>query len=103
MTKTTKREVKMKSGLVIPQGAPVELELDGARGIRMTYQGTTYRVSASRAHLNFGRPFIKPPGIRTLERWMFDGIAKTYTGKRTEPDGTAEDGSASWLLVFGMI
>ena len=47
--------------------------------------------------------FAKPPGIKTLEKYMDTGKAKTPTGKTTDPDGTATDGSPSWLLVLGMI
>jgi len=39
----------------------------------------------------------------TMEKWVSDGIAKTPTGKQTEPDGYADDGSPSWLLALGYI
>jgi hypothetical protein len=45
----------------------------------------------------------KPPTINTLEKWSFDGIAKSVTGKKVEPDGYSYDGSPSWLLVVGVI
>jgi hypothetical protein len=47
--------------------------------------------------------FFKTPSVNTLERWSFDGVAKSVTGKRCEPDGHGDDGSPSWLLVLGMI
>lgn len=46
---------------------------------------------------------MKEPSIRTLERWMMDGIAKATDGCRVEPDGTCPHGKQSWLLVMGLI
>ena len=47
--------------------------------------------------------FNKPPTTKTLEKYSWDGIARTPTGHRTEPDGYGPDGSPSWLLIFGVI
>ncbi len=47
--------------------------------------------------------FFKAPSMASLEKWSDDGIAKTVTGKRTEPDGYGDDNSPSWLLALGMI
>jgi len=47
--------------------------------------------------------FFKAPTMKTLEKWSFDGVAKSVTGKRCEPDGHGNDGSPSWLLALGMI
>lgn len=46
---------------------------------------------------------IKAPSLRTLERQDCDGICKTVTGQRVEPDGFGCDGSPSWLLVLGLM
>jgi hypothetical protein len=50
----------------------------------------------------FGRPFMKEPSMSALEN-MGDGIAKSVTGKKVEPDGYGPDGSPSWLLALGYI
>lgn len=47
--------------------------------------------------------FFKPPTMKTLEKYSFDSVAKSVTGKRCEPDGYSNDGAPSWLLVLGMI
>jgi len=47
--------------------------------------------------------FNKPPTTKTLEKYSWDGVAKTPTGHRTEPDGYGPDGSPSWLLVIGVV
>ena len=46
---------------------------------------------------------FKMPGLKTLERWSFDGVAKSMMGKPIEPDGYDEFGSPSWLLVAGVM
>jgi hypothetical protein len=40
----------------------------------------------------------KPPTLTTMERWMDDGVAKSITGQRVEPDHPE-----SWLRVLGFI
>lgn len=47
--------------------------------------------------------YPKMPGLASLERMSYDGIAKTPTGHRVEPDGYGPDGSPSWLLVSGYV
>jgi hypothetical protein len=44
-----------------------------------------------------------PPSLKTLERWSFDGVAKSLDGCRVEPDGTCIHGTPSWLLALGYI
>ena len=45
----------------------------------------------------------KCPSTQTLNKWIMDGVAKTVTGQRTEPDGYGCDGAPSWLLAIGVI
>jgi len=45
----------------------------------------------------------KPPGMRTLEKWSMDGVAKATDGCRVEPDGTCPHGAVSWLLKMGLV
>jgi hypothetical protein len=47
--------------------------------------------------------FFTPPSMKTLQKYSFDGIAKSVTGKKCEPDGYSDDGAPSWLLALGMI
>lgn len=44
-----------------------------------------------------------PKSMKTLEKWAENGVAKSVLGKRVEPDGYDDEGSPSWLLVFGLI
>lgn len=45
----------------------------------------------------------KPPSIKTMQKWSFDGIAKATDGCKVEPDGICQHGHKSWLLVLGYI
>lgn len=45
--------------------------------------------------------FPKPPSIRTMEKWMDDGVARAVDGARVEPDGVSPDGAPSWISVIG--
>ena len=46
---------------------------------------------------------VKAPSIETMERWMYDGVARATDGCRIEPDGICEHGHQSWLLKSGLI
>ncbi len=48
-------------------------------------------------------PTMKRPGLRALERYSFDGIAKATDGCKVEPDGVCQHGHSSWLLCLGYI
>ena len=45
----------------------------------------------------------KTPSLKTMERWLMDGVAKATDGCRVEPDGTCQHGAQSWLIVLGFI
>jgi hypothetical protein len=104
ITKTTTAELKLKDGTVYPIGTTFELRWDKER------YGTTFATTAGRevklgtARLHKYFNVSKPPTVNTLMKWEFDsGTCKTVLGKKTEPDGTDEYGSPSWMLVMGVI
>jgi hypothetical protein len=104
-TTTTKREIRFKSGLVIPFGTSFECFFNPERNDRVffQYEGVTKSLRLETSH-KYLTGFSKPPSINTLEKWDSEnGVCKTPTGFRTEPDGYGPDGSPSWLLVLGMI
>jgi hypothetical protein len=45
----------------------------------------------------------KAPSIKTMQRWLYDGVAKTPCGCRVEPDGYCNHGKPSWLIILGLI
>jgi len=103
----TVKELKLRSGTVIPVGmrckvewkekdastAIVTVDDDEVKPIRIP-TGSLYKYVSG---------FHKAPGMNTLEKWMADGVAKTVTGQRIEPDGWGTDGAPSWLLAIGVI
>ena len=90
--------------LTIPTGSPVEWRFIEGNNQRIEIKfedkvKTLSIISASRKLTNF----TSEPSLRTMEKWMDNGVAFSVTGKRVEPDGHGEDGSPSWLLVMGLI
>lgn len=43
------------------------------------------------------------PSDRTINKYVYDSVVKSLTGKKVEPDGWGPDGAPSWLLVLGLI
>ncbi len=118
MNITFRKDAKLKAGLVINAGVRATGKfvkvIGGVTGteydaIEVTIPEGT-EVSAGNvldANLTFKTrkfsTFFKPPVVRTMEKWSNDGVAKSVTGKRCEPDGHSDDNAPSWLLVLGMI
>lgn len=76
------------------------MKVTGTNSMSPDKETITINVNASRYNYYFGLG-QKAPTMKTLEKWISDGIAKTVTGCRVEPDGIGPDGSPSWLLVLG--
>lgn len=118
MNITFRKDAKLKTGLVINAGVRATGKfvkvIGGVTGteydaIEVTIPEGT-EVSADNVldqdlvfktrHMT---SFFTPPSMKTLQKYSFDGIAKSVTGKKCEPDGYSDDGAPSWLLVLGMI
>jgi len=102
---TTNRDMTYKDGVVIPSGTPlwVYFTENKLNFLVFDYQGKTRATRVELAYKTFGSKFKKAPSMKSLERMSNDGVVTTPTGFKVEPDGTAEDGSASWLLILGYI
>lgn len=106
-----KRDVNLKDGRKFPKDSPVEVRFFGDKDngyavCEITVLGDddsnrTYKTAI--ANLPNSVSGFAKPSLVTMEKWISGGIAKTPTGKKTEPDGYAEDGSPSWLLALGLI
>ena len=103
-TYRTLQELKFKDGGSWSEGVDVEVNyLSDSDSLAELRSGTDVRkVGISRLY-KFLKGYPKPPSIALLQRWEEDGICKTPTGQKVEPDGRAMDGSPSWLLILGMI
>ena len=120
---TTKIDLKMKDGTVIPAGTsgtlrpvlPNELPSyeTGEPGIykrRYTTivsfhpQGGEREYKLKMGNLPHYFQGFRAPSIRTLQKWEWDeSMCKTPVGTKVEPDGTDPDGWPSWLLIMGII
>ena len=108
-----KKDIKLKTGDVIPAGTSVGVEFDRRKPERALltldfstdnrdYTVDPLKMSAGKLYL-YVAGFGKPPSIKTMMNWTNDGVAKSVTGKKVAPDGVGPDGSPSWLMVLGYI
>jgi hypothetical protein len=93
----TKKEIKLKDGSTLPKGLPVSFipGKDSRCLVHSPLHPEPLQVRITSA--------FKMPSMALLERWGYEAVCLTPTGKRVEPDGHGEDGSPSWLLVCGWI
>lgn len=96
-TITIAKDIRMKDGSTILAGTSATFVRNNAGD-----RNAVWNVNGVERTLSY-RGLFKAPGIRTLEKWSNDGIAKTPFGARTEPDGHGPNNEPSWLLVLGMI
>jgi hypothetical protein len=94
---TTNKEIKLKDGSTLPKGLRVSFipDRDSRCLVHSPAHAEPLQVRITSA--------FKAPSMASLEKWSCDGIAKTPTGKRVEPDSHGPDGSPSWLLALGFI
>jgi hypothetical protein len=43
---------------------------------------------------------VKPPSVKTLEKWDYEGYSKTPCGCKVEPDGICQHGNPTWLDII---
>lgn len=93
----TQKDIKIKDGSILPKGLPVTFIPDKYTRclVHSPARSEPYQVRIASA--------FKAPSMSTLERWNMDGVCKTPTGYRVEPDGHGPDGSPAWLLALGFI
>lgn len=96
------KNVTLKSGAVYDKGADAEIHFDLKNPSRCTLliSGKEIATRSSVALQLIGK---KSPTVKTMEKWSFDGIAKSVGNSTVEPDGWDSKGNPSWLLVFGYI
>ena len=107
-----KRDIKLKDGRTFPKGSNVDVKFfgdkdNGHKVCEITVLGSTDMSNMVYKTAIYNLPKsvsgFTLPSMTTMRKWLDDGVAKTPTGKKTEPDGYAEDGSPSWLLALGYI
>lgn len=93
----TQKDIPLKDGSTLPKGLKVSF-IKGKDSRCLVHSPAHPEPLQVRITSAF-----KAPSMTTLEKWSYDSVCKTPTGKRVEPDGYGDDGSPSWLLVFGLI
>lgn len=68
----------------------------------VTFEDQVLVARVSRGHV-WLTGLRKPPTIRTLQKRSWDGISKSVTNHKVEPDGYGPDGAPAWELVMGLI
>lgn len=93
-------DVKLKTGEVIPKDTVCVVTFDKTPiGVPfMNVITSTCIFKTSKFSI-----FYKMPSMKSLEKWSDEGICKSVSGHRVEPDGYGPDGSPSWLLALGMV
>lgn len=100
-----KIDLKWKDGTVTPAGTPVHIDFCNIHPgrIYVTAGERVYKTGlVNKANKRF-TGIGKVPGFLTLQKYSNNGIAKTVTGDKTEPDGYGSNGAPSWMLVIGII
>ena len=73
------------------------------------YHGAIVRITDGKESISTRTPNMKKyfgtrlPSLKTLEKYVYDGICKSVLGNNVEPDGWDSQGSPSWLLAMGLI
>lgn len=100
----TKVELKWKDGSITPDGTPVHIDFSEKTPSRIyvTDGDRVYKTRLVNAQ-KYYTGINKAPSLRTLEKYSWDGIARTVTGEKTEPDGFGTNGAPSWMLVMEII
>ena len=105
MKTTLKVSITSKVGVTINAGESVTVAFDAKTKSGEPF-ASAFSVTAADGRRvvtrNTAKIGIKVPGTATLEKYSYDGIAKTVFGDKTEPDGWT-NGAPSWLLFLGLI
>ena len=104
MNTTTRKEIKLKDGTVIPASTPITIRFKGNGSCYAVITTPTRDfITHARNLPSFAKGISKCPSMAELERQSNDGICDSVLGERVEPDGWDCHGSPSWLLVLGVI
>lgn len=100
----TKKQLNWKDGTVTPINTTVHIDFSEKTPSRMFVVAgdRVYRTKIVNAHSGF-TGINKTPTMKTLQKYSWDGIARTVTGEKTEPDGYGTNGAPSWMLVTEII
>ncbi len=92
----THKEIKLKSGVVIPKDTEVEVSfLESNTTCEITYDDNKYIVRITSV--------FEKPDMETIEDWVNDSGCESVTGEWVEHDGHDKYNAPSWMMVLGII
>ena len=103
MKTTTYKELKHKSGDIIPEGIEVEVLPLRKQGERTSHPFYCIVLYLGLEYQLFYTDVIEPPSEEEIEEMMFDSICPSVGGYNVEPDGFDPDGFPSWLQAVGIV
>lgn len=103
-TYTLKKEIKFKDGTIFPANSKICFSsVENSTTLCSIYLEKDPTKSYKIKWLSFVQFCgIKIPSMNQLHKYS-DGISKSITGYKVEPDGYGPDGAPSWLIVLGYI
>jgi len=101
-----KKDIKLKSGDTYPRGTRVEIEWDDnkkAGFVQFEGQENPTEIPVTSLH-KYLTGFMKPPGMKALERHLSEALGKTVTGQGgIESDGYDRYGFPAWPRALGIV
>ena len=100
MKKKLLKDIKMKSGEILPAGLYVEVQ---------PHTDSTCLVCVNTAFTGFKKSYVlryisvftRPSDLKLCE-WLNNSMCKTPTGKTVEIDGHDSEGYPSWCLILNI-
>jgi hypothetical protein len=97
-----KKEIKKKSGEVIPAGTSLHVYVERENPMVAWAENASFKVRLPSASLQKYFDEFDEFGMDELEEAMFDGICPSLTGESIEPDGWDSEGFPSILIASGL-
>ena len=97
MKPKSQKEIKLKTGQVLPKGLSVTFNREIPR-LCTVFDPSTNHNYVVRVTSAFPRPEMDDD----FQSGLMDGICESVLGNPVEPDGWSFDGSPSWPLALGI-
>ncbi len=96
MKKKLYKDVKLKDGTTLQKGVTVTVSPAPTCLLDVvTPEGRNLKLKYT--------SIFKPPTLKQLEKWDWEGYCMTPAGKKVEPDGIDSEGYPSWMRILGII
>lgn len=103
MKTITYKEIKFKSGDIIPSGIEVDVLPLRHKTEKRSHPFKCVILHNGKTYGSNYTSVIKPPSESEIEDMMFDSVCPSINGHNVEPDGFDPDGFPSWLQAVGIV